>query len=66
MSDEGIQFLPNTEIGKDISGKKLLASYNAVLLAIGSTVPRDLQIPGKILCLSSSLLSFIERPYCFV
>jgi glutamate synthase (NADPH/NADH) small chain len=37
----------NTEVGKDISGQKLLASCDAILLAIGSTIPRDLQIPGK-------------------
>ncbi|CAB4020801.1 glutamate synthase [NADPH], partial [Paramuricea clavata] len=45
LAEEGINFVPNTEVGKDISGQQLLASYDAILLAIGSTVPRDLQIP---------------------
>jgi NADPH-dependent glutamate synthase beta subunit-like oxidoreductase len=48
LAEEGINFVPNTEVGKDISGQQLLASYDAILLAIGSTVPRDLQIPGKL------------------
>lgn len=47
LAQEGIKFVPNTEVGRDISGQQLLTSYNAILLAIGSTVPRDLQIPGE-------------------
>ena len=41
-------FLPNMEIGKDVSGLELTSRYDAVLLAIGSSNPRDLNIPGKI------------------
>ena len=48
LSDEGIMFLPNMEIGKDVRGLELISRYDAVLLAIGSTNPRDLNIPGKI------------------
>jgi len=47
MEAEGVVFQCNTEIGCDISGKKLLRDYDAVVLAVGSTVPRDLKVPGR-------------------
>ena len=47
LAEEGINFVTNVDVGKDISGQQLLETYDAILLAIGSTVPRDLQIPGK-------------------
>ncbi len=34
-------------MGKDISWDALRASYDAVVVAIGSTVPRDMNIPGR-------------------
>ncbi len=46
MEAEGIIFKTNCEVGKDVSKQDLLA-FDAVLLAGGSTVPRDLQIPGR-------------------
>lgn len=47
MSAEGISFKTNAEVGKTISSKELLDEYDAVLLAMGSTWPRDLPLPGK-------------------
>ncbi|SER55226.1 glutamate synthase (NADPH/NADH) small chain [Propionibacterium cyclohexanicum] len=47
MRLEGTTFRPNTTVGKDITGKQLLERFDAVVLAIGSTVPRDLPIPGR-------------------
>ena len=44
---EGTQFKTGVEIGVDVSGEDLLESYEAVVLAIGSTVPRDLPVPGR-------------------
>ena len=44
---EGTQFKPNTTIGVDITGTELRERYEAVVLAIGSTVPRDLPVPGR-------------------
>ncbi|XP_035213365.1 putative glutamate synthase [NADPH] isoform X2 [Stegodyphus dumicola] len=43
MKSEGIVFLPNHEVGKDVSLEDLL-SHHAVLLAVGSTRPRDLPL----------------------
>ncbi len=47
MEAEGVEFITNTEVGKNISGKELLAKYDAVCLAIGSQVPRDLSVEGR-------------------
>lgn len=47
MTEEGTRFRAGVEIGKDISWPDLRARYDAIVLATGSTVPRDLQIPGR-------------------
>ncbi len=47
MEEEGVVFMNNTEVGKDISINDLLRQYNAIVLAGGSTIPRDLAIPGR-------------------
>jgi len=44
---EGIEIRTGTEVGKDITGKELLARYDAICLAIGAMQPRDLEIPGR-------------------
>lgn len=47
MEEEGVKFITNTEIGKDIKAKELSAKYDAICLAIGSQVPRDLLVEGR-------------------
>lgn len=47
LEKEGIQFLTNVEIGRQITLNQLRSEYDAVVLCIGSTRPRDLQIPGR-------------------
>ncbi len=47
MSEEGVTFQTNTDVGVDISASELLESNDAVVLAGGSTVPRDLPIDGR-------------------
>jgi glutamate synthase (NADPH/NADH) small chain len=47
MEDEGIVFKCNTEIGKDISLEELQRNNDAIVLAGGSTIPRNLPIPGR-------------------
>ncbi|MBD3245848.1 MAG: glutamate synthase small subunit [Candidatus Omnitrophica bacterium] len=44
---EGIEFRTGTEIGKDISSPQLRRQYDAVVVTIGSRVPRDLSIEGR-------------------
>lgn len=47
MEEEGTRFRPGVEIGVQLSWSDLRARYDAVLIATGSTVPRDLPIPGR-------------------
>jgi len=47
MKASGIKFKTNCNVGVDIKGKALLAEFDAVVLCGGSTVPRDLPIPGR-------------------
>src|SRR5690554_4249331 len=47
MIEEEIEFITNTEIGKDISGEELLNSFDAICLAIGSGKPRDINPEGR-------------------
>lgn len=47
LGKEGIIFRTNTNVGVDIKGKDLIKKFDAVLLSGGSTIPRDLTIPGR-------------------
>ncbi|MEO6524646.1 MAG: glutamate synthase subunit beta [Mucilaginibacter sp.] len=47
MEDDGIVFKLNTEIGKDIAPEELQRNFDAVVLAGGSTIPRNLPIEGR-------------------
>lgn len=47
MKEEGIRFKTKSYVGRDIKAKELLETFDAVYLAIGSEVPRDLQIAGR-------------------
>jgi glutamate synthase (NADPH/NADH) small chain len=47
MMAEGTRFRAGIEIGVDISWSDLRARYDAVIVCTGSTVPRDLPIPGR-------------------
>ena len=47
MLDEGVVFRTGTHVGVDYPASQLLAKHDAVVLAGGSTKPRDLPIPGR-------------------
>lgn len=47
MEEEGVQFVLNTNVGKDITAEELLKKYDRVLLACGASNPRDIQVPGR-------------------
>lgn len=47
MEEEGVIFKCNANVGVDISISDLLREYQAIVLAGGSTVPRNLNIPGR-------------------
>ena len=47
MEGEGVVFKPGTDVGRGIDGPALRARFDAVLLAGGATVARDLDVPGR-------------------
>lgn len=47
MAAEGVTFHCNAHIGVDVSIDDLLKQYDAILLAGGAEVPRDLEVPGR-------------------
>ena len=47
MEEEGVTFVTNADVGKDIKASKLLKEYDRVVLACGSSNPRDIGAPGR-------------------
>jgi glutamate synthase (NADPH) small chain len=47
MAAEGTRFKPGLNVGADMTGSDLHARYDAVVLAVGATVGRDLPVPGR-------------------
>ncbi|GEK33818.1 glutamate synthase subunit beta [Kurthia sibirica] len=47
LAEEGITFLLNTEVGKDITHAQLKETYDAIILCVGSTVQRVLHMEGS-------------------
>jgi len=46
MSAEGTRFRSGVEIGRDVTWAQLQARYDAIVVATGATVPRELRVPG--------------------
>jgi glutamate synthase (NADPH/NADH) small chain len=69
MEAEGIQFVPNTEVGVNYPAEKLLKDFEATVLCTGATKPRDLPVEGRALkgvhfamdFLTSNTRSLVER-----
>ena len=47
LEQEGITFRCHANVGVNVHVSDLLREYNAIVLAGGSTVPRDLPVPGR-------------------
>jgi glutamate synthase (NADPH/NADH) small chain len=47
LVEEGIEFVTGVAVGADVPAEKLMADFDAVVLATGSTVPRDLKVEGR-------------------
>ncbi len=47
MTQEGVIFKTDCKIGKDITIEKVINTNDAVILACGAEMPRDLEIPGR-------------------
>src|SRR5437764_15289583 len=47
MEAEGTRFRPGVRVGEDVTGRQLRDRYDAVVLAVGATAWRDLDVPGR-------------------
>jgi len=47
MEAEGVRFVTNAHVGKNIKVEKLQQDCDAIVLAGGSEQPRDLRVPGR-------------------
>lgn len=47
MAVEGVEFVTNTEVGRDLPAEALLKDFDAAVLCGGATKPRDLPIEGR-------------------
>ena len=44
---EGVELRLGVNVGEDVDPQELLDQFDALVLAIGSRVPRDLEVPGR-------------------
>jgi glutamate synthase (NADPH/NADH) small chain len=61
MEREGTVFRTGVQVGKTLTGHQLRDRYDAVVLAIGSTVPRDLPAPGRELAGIHQAMEFLPQ-----
>ena len=47
MRAEGTVFRPGVAVGVDVDGAELLARFDAMVVAVGATVARELPVPGR-------------------
>jgi len=47
MEKEGTRFRPGVDVGEELTGSDLRRKYDAIVVAIGATNWRDLEIPGR-------------------
>ncbi|GAA4300474.1 glutamate synthase subunit beta [Compostibacter hankyongensis] len=61
MEEEGVTFRCNTEVGVDLQVQDLQHGFHAVVLAGGSTIPRDLPVTGRELNGIHFAMSFLKQ-----
>ena len=61
MEEEGIVFKCNANVGLNISISDLLREFHAIVLAGGSTIPRNLNIPGRELTGVHFAMDFLKQ-----
>jgi len=47
MTKEGTRFRPGVNVGVELTGSQLRTKYDAIVLAIGATQWRDINVPGR-------------------
>ena len=47
MRSEGVEFITNADVGTDVSADEIMKDFDAVVLACGSSNPRDIKAEGR-------------------
>ena len=47
LEEEGIEFITNADVGRDVPAEELKENYDAVVLCCGAKKPRDIGVPGR-------------------
>ena len=66
LAAEGIEFRTGVEVGVDIDARELRQQVDAIVIATGSTVPRDLPVPGRELDCVHFAMEYLEQRNRFV
>jgi len=61
MRREGVEFQTSIDVGNDISCDQLRKDYDAICIAIGSKISRDLSVPGRELLGIHFAMDFLEQ-----
>src|SRR5207253_4997829 len=47
LVDEGVELRCGVDVGVDVTGEELRGQFDAIIIATGSRVPRELPVPGR-------------------
>jgi glutamate synthase (NADPH/NADH) small chain len=47
LKEEGIEFITNADVGKNVKAEKIKKEYDSIILACGASNPRDIKAPGR-------------------
>ena len=61
LAAEGVEFVINTNIGRDYPADQLIQEFNASILCGGATRPRDLAVEGRSLSGIYFAMDFLQR-----
>ncbi|MEU7580614.1 glutamate synthase subunit beta [Streptomyces sp. NPDC041068] len=59
LTAEGVRFRTSTEIGRDVGAAELRGRHDAVVLAVGATARRELDVPGRELAGVEQAMSYL-------
>jgi glutamate synthase (NADPH/NADH) small chain len=66
MEAEGIEMRTGVEVGRDITAGELREQFDAIVICTGSTIPRDLPVPGRELDGVHFAMEYLEQRNRFV
>jgi glutamate synthase (NADPH/NADH) small chain len=61
LEQEGIELICNVNVGRDITAGELQQRFDALVIAIGSRVPRDVDVPGRQLAGIHSAMDYLYQ-----